>query len=73
MRDTSPEVDALFRELIMARPPAERFLMGCRMFEAARDMVLASLPADITPEERRWRLFARLYPELAVDRTILSL
>jgi hypothetical protein len=37
--------------------------MGAEMFEAARRMVLASLPADLTESERKRRLFERLYGE----------
>ncbi|MDQ3698983.1 MAG: hypothetical protein M3373_13330 [Gemmatimonadota bacterium] len=68
MKDTSAEVDRRFRELILARSPAERLRMGCRMFDAAREMVLASFPRNLSPDETRRRLFARLYPELTLDR-----
>jgi hypothetical protein len=36
-------------------------LMGVRSFEAARQMVLASLPAGVTEHERKRLLFERLY------------
>lgn len=45
----------------MARSGEERFLMGVRMFDAARDVVLASLPAGLSPEELKRQLFQRLY------------
>jgi hypothetical protein len=45
----------------MARSGAERFRMGVEMFEAARRMVLASLPGDLPETERKRRLFERLY------------
>jgi len=45
----------------MARSGEERFLMGVRMFEAARAMALASLPDSLSPEELKRRLFQRLY------------
>lgn len=32
----------------MARPGEERFLMGVQMFDAARAMALASLPAGLS-------------------------
>ena len=35
--------------------------MGVEMFEAARRMVLASLPAGLSESERKNRLFERLY------------
>ena len=61
MTDTSPELVELVRQKLMARSGEERFLMGVRMFEAAREMVLASLPAGLSPEELRRQLFQRLY------------
>jgi hypothetical protein len=64
MTDTSPEVALLVREKIMARPGAERFVMGALMFDAARTMMLASFPPDLSEPEQRRRLFARLYSDL---------
>ena len=61
MTDTSPEIAELVRQKLMARSPEERFLMGVRMFDAARDMALASLPAGLPPEELKRQLFQRLY------------
>jgi len=45
----------------MARSGEERFLMGVRMFDAAREMALASLPAGLSPDELKRQLFLRLY------------
>ena len=61
MTDTSPEIAELVRQKLMARSGEERFLMGVRMFDAARDMALASLPADLSPDELKRQLFQRLY------------
>ena len=61
MTDTPPEIAEMVRVRLMARSGAERFRMGVEMFEAARRMVLASLPADLTETERKRRLFERLY------------
>ena len=63
MTDTSPEIAEMVRARLMARSGAERFRMGVDMFEAARRMVLSSLPADLTETERKRRLFERLYGE----------
>ncbi|HKG92934.1 MAG TPA: hypothetical protein VKA84_13610 [Gemmatimonadaceae bacterium] len=68
MNDTAPDVEARYRAMLMARSPEERFLMGIRMFDAARAMVLASLPPGLTPDERRRRLFARVYPDLPAEQ-----
>jgi hypothetical protein len=61
MTDTPPEIAELVRTRLMARSGAERFRMGVESFEAARRMVLASLPGDLTAMERKRRLFERLY------------
>jgi hypothetical protein len=61
MTDTSPEIAEFVRKKLMARSGEERFLMGVRMFDAARSMALASFPAGLSAEELRRRLFQRLY------------
>ena len=64
MTDTPPEIAEMVRARLMALSGAERFRMGVEMFEAARRMVLASLPADLTETERKRLLFERLYGEV---------
>jgi len=61
--DTSPEVAAIVRDRIMKLSGAERFVIGARMFESARAIVLASLPGDISEEKRRRMLYERFYGE----------
>jgi hypothetical protein len=63
MTDTSPEISEFVRQKLVARTGDERFLMGVRMFDAARAMALASLPADLTPEEMKRQLLQQLYGE----------
>lgn len=63
MTDTAPEVAELVRARLMAMSGAERIRLGAQMFDAARRMVLASLPSDLTESERKRRLFERLYGE----------
>jgi len=65
MTDTPPEIARMVREMLMARSAEERFLMGIRSFDAARDMVLASLPAGLSPEELKRQLYQRIYGEPA--------
>jgi len=64
MTDTSPEIAAMVHDRMMALSGAERFLMGVRMFDAARRMVLASLPENLPEPERKRLLFQRFYGEL---------
>jgi hypothetical protein len=61
MNDTSPEIAAMVQERLMQRTGAERFRMGVDMFEAARRMVLASLPPGLSEAELKGRLFERIY------------
>jgi hypothetical protein len=59
--DTSPEIERMVRDKIMARSGEERFIMGARMFDSAREMVKASLPKGLSETERRRLLFKRVY------------
>ena len=61
MNDTSPEIAELVRQKLMARSGSERFVMGTRMFDAARTMVLASLPPGLSPDELKRQLYQRVY------------
>jgi len=61
MNDTPPEIVALVRERVLARSGAERVLMGSRMFDVARAMVLASFPSGLSEIEIKGRLCERLY------------
>ncbi|MDQ6656575.1 MAG: hypothetical protein M3Y80_12285 [Verrucomicrobiota bacterium] len=68
MIDTAPAIAEMVRARLMARSGPERFLMGVRMFDAARDMVLSSLPANISGEARKRLLFQRIYGERLPER-----
>ena len=61
MKDTPLEVEEMVRQRLMARSGAERFIMGVEMFEAARAMVVASLPKDLPPNQFKRLLFERIY------------
>lgn len=61
MTDTTEEIRQLVRKQIMARSPAERFVMGAEMFDSAVAVVKASLPADLCSSEYKRQLFKRLY------------
>ncbi len=61
MTDTEPQVDRKFYEMIMSRSGEERFMMGIRSFDAARTIVLASLPKDLPERELKRMLFERIY------------
>jgi hypothetical protein len=66
MQDTAPEfqrfVDAQYQRL----SPGERVRLCTEMFDAARILVEASLPPDLSEYERKRRITERFYgPEFA--------
>lgn len=63
--DTTPEFRDLMRQRFEAIGPAERTRMCGEMFETARQIVEASLPAGLDPQERRYRICQRFYGDLA--------
>ena len=66
--DTSPEIERMVRNKIMARSGEERFIMGAEMFDSACEMVKASLPKNLSETERRRLLFKRIYgKELKIE------
>lgn len=74
MNDTPPEVEKRYREMLLSRSGAERVLMGSRMFDVARTIVLASFPAELSELEVKRRLCERFYgDEVDVDAFIAHL
>ena len=63
MTDTTPEIAKMVHARLMALTGAERFRMGVEMFDAARRMVQASLPAGLSKNEYKRLLFERIYGE----------
>jgi len=63
MTDTPPEIAEMVRARLMAFSGAERVRMGAASFEAARAIVLASLPSDLPAAEIKRRLYERIYGE----------
>lgn len=61
MKDTSPEIEALVEQRLLALSGEERVIMACRMFDAAREMILASFPPGLSEIEIKVRLCERLY------------
>ncbi|MGI9105862.1 MAG: hypothetical protein ACR2G4_06400 [Pyrinomonadaceae bacterium] len=61
MNDTSPEIEAMMSAMLMRRSAHERFIMGALMFDAARELIIASLPPHLPPPELKRRLFERIY------------
>jgi len=63
MNDTPPEIVEMVFRMLMERLGEKRFMMGSRSFDAARAMVLASLPPGLSEMKRKRLLFQRFYGE----------
>ena len=64
MNDTSPEMEARYRAMLLARSPEERVRMADSMFSSARRLVVASILAvdpSASPAAIRRGLFLRFY------------
>lgn len=79
MNDTHPEIAARFRDLMKARSNEQRLLMGCSMFDTAKQIVQSAIYAQhpaITPEEMRKEIFLRFYgqefSQAAKEKIILT-
>jgi len=60
VNDTPPDVDELYRRMLLRRSPAERLCMACRMFSSARALARAGMPTTSGAQIRR-KMFLRLY------------
>lgn len=64
MRDTEPEVDRRYREMLLARSGEDRLRMGCSMYSAVRALAVASIlerRPGASAAEIRQALFLRFY------------
>jgi len=67
LSDTTKEVEEMQNELWMRRTTQERaeFMFG--MFASARQVIIASLPKDLSEKEFKKQLFYRSYGEHLPD------
>jgi len=64
MKDTSEAMAVRFQNMIMDRNPAERLLMGCSMFDTAKQIVKSAIMDEhpkISPGEVKEKIFLRFY------------
>lgn len=61
MNDTSEIIREKLAIEYSLRSGEEKLLMALSMFETAREMIIASLPKDISESELRKELFLRFY------------
>ena len=69
MFDTHPDVAIRFRELIMRKSGEQRLLMGCSMYDTAKQIVRSAIYNSrpvITDAELKREIFLRFYgPEFS--------
>lgn len=63
MKDTSPKMEKMQFEMMMKFDPNKRIRLGCEMFMAARELLIASLPKDLSEKEFKKQLYFRTYGE----------
>jgi hypothetical protein len=64
MNDTHPEMAVRFRDLMKAKTNEQRLLMGCSMFDTAKQIVQSAIYSQrpsIHPQEMRKEVFLRFY------------
>ena len=64
MNDTHPDVAIRFRNLMMSKTGQERLLMGCSMYDTAKEIVRSSISngrPGITEADMRREVFLRFY------------
>ena len=61
MNDTSLEIERTVHELMSKRSGVERMKMAAQMFDAARTLVIASIPPGISDVELKEKLCERFY------------
>ena len=64
MNDTHPEVAAQFRDLMMRKSGEQRLLMGCSMYDTAKQIVRSAIynsRPGITDAEIKKEIFLRFY------------
>ena len=64
MFDTHPDVVIQFRDLMMSKTGQQRLLMGCSMYDTAKQIVRSAIynnRPEITEEEVKKEIFLRFY------------
>ena len=64
MFDTHPEIAVRYRDLMMSKTGQERLVMGCSMYDTAKQIVLSAVRnrrPGITDAEIKREIFLRFY------------
>ena len=63
MKDTLKETEIVEKKLWSEKSGAKKIEMASQMFDASREIVLASLPKGLSNKEKRVKLFLRFYKD----------
>lgn len=63
MNDTPKEIRRLQFEMMKKLSPNRRIELACEMFQTAREMIIASLPKNLSEQEFKKQLYFRTYGE----------
>lgn len=63
MNDTSPEIEKMQFEMMMKLGSNKRIALGCEMFMAARKLIIASLPKNISERDLKKQYYLKMYGE----------
>jgi len=69
MLDSLPEIEKKLNGIYLNKSGEEKLLIALKMFETARDIVLSSLPKNLSNKELRKVLFLRFYGNEFDDST----
>jgi len=61
MNDTTPEIESRLDEIYERKSGEEKLLICLKMFETAREIVISSLPENISERELQKKIFLRFY------------
>jgi len=62
MKDTSPDIQNVYRELLMSKSGSDRLKMASDMFDSARTLVRCNLKSkNLSNRELEWQTFLRIY------------
>ncbi len=63
MNDTSPEIEKMQFEMMMKLGANGRIALAGEMFMAARELIFASLPKDLSEKEIKKQYYEKMYGE----------
>ena len=63
LMDTTREIEEMQNELWMKKTPQERARFASAMYSACKDVIIASLPKDLSEKEFKRQLYFRTYGE----------